>query len=142
MRQLTSLLDRVTYVGASELLLGPEDISFKSFLSSTGQMDPKLVGVLLEFQYDSLLPNRHRDGVRDVLVGLIKDTLDVYEGGMYPIRRSRVLLKCLEFFYRETSEGDLGDLGSVEAMAKEAITLSQLSTQVCNLVHSLQQTPN
>ncbi|KAH6918185.1 cysteine peptidase C50 [Coprinopsis sp. MPI-PUGE-AT-0042] len=128
-KQLTNLLERVTHVGASELLLGPEEISFKSFLSSPGQMDAKLVGVLLEFQYDSLLPNRHKDGARDVLMGLMKDTLDVYDAGVYPVRRSRVLLKCLEFFYRDGGESDLGDLGSVERMIKEAIALSQTPAQ-------------
>ena len=127
MKQLTSLLERVTHVGASELLLGPEEISFKSFLQSPGDMHPKIVGALLEHQYESLLPNRHKDGVKDVLIGLLKDALDVYDSKTYPVRRMRVLLKGLEFYYRNPNPDGLGD---VDDLASEATSLGILSPEV------------
>ena len=121
MKQLVSLVDRVSYIGSCELLLPTEEVSLKSAVncaatpeSSHGAnptiVDPRIVGALLERQLDSLEPSRWKEGVQSVFVQLLRDALDVYRvvedgsNGM-PVRRARVLVRCMEFVYRDPSHG-------------------------------------
>ncbi|EAU89520.1 cysteine-type endopeptidase [Coprinopsis cinerea okayama7 len=114
LQQLKNLLDRVTYVGACELLLSAREVSVRSGFgeavapsgseddlvkrmggmkldgvsaspsSDAGSLrkpdlkDIKIIGALLEYQYEALLQNRHKEGARRVLVGLLKDMVEVY----------------------------------------------------------------
>ena len=130
MKQLVSLVDRISYIGTCELLLPTEEISLKSAVncaatpeSSHGAnptiVDPRIVGVLLERQLDSLEPSRWKESVRGVFVRLLRDALDVYrvdEGvidnsnGM-PVRRARVLVRCMEFVYRDHGQDECSTFG-------------------------------
>lgn len=110
-KPLTSLLDRVSYVGACELLLPPEHVSlYQTLTPPSSKLDLRIVGIVLEYQYESLFPHRWKEGSRPVLVRLLQDMLQVYStmdgitGFLMPVRRARVLLLCLEFLYRD--EGD------------------------------------
>ena len=101
-------IDRVSYIAACELLLPPEDVSLWSMQSFAASdegnpaMDPRVVGVLLVPQIDGLQPSQWREGVRGVFVKLLRDSLDVYDAASFPVRRSRVLIRCVAFAYRDS----------------------------------------
>ncbi|PPQ82925.1 hypothetical protein CVT24_008809, partial [Panaeolus cyanescens] len=137
--QLTSLVDRVTHIGTCELLLSPAEISLRSTLSTTSsssssslifsvlhkvELPPSALGILLERQLDYLDTIRGKDGVKELSMQVIKDALATYDPAndvKLPVRRSRVLLRCLEFLYREP-EAELCrllDFSSVDAIADE-----------------------
>ena len=124
-KQLMATIDRVTYIGAYELLLPPEDVSLRSLqrfaASDDGEpvMDPRVVGVLLEQQIDGLQPSQWKEGVRGVFVKLLRDSLDVYDAASFPIRRSRVLIRCMAFAYRDSEDDWVVTLGNVQEMGSE-----------------------
>lgn len=129
MKQLVSLVDRVSYLGACELLLPTEEVSLKSAVNCTTThdtshganptiVDPRIVGALLERQLDSLDPSRWKEKVHGVFVRLLRDALDVYRvedvagssSGM-PVRRARILVRCMEFAYRENGQDGWSTFG-------------------------------
>ena len=103
-------IDGVTFNGACELLLLPEDVSFLSrrrfAVSDDGNpvVDSRVAGVLLEQQIDGLQPSQWREGVRGVFVKLLRDSLDIYDAASFPIRRSRVLIRSMAFAYRDSGD--------------------------------------
>ena len=127
-------IDRVSYIGACELLLSPEDVSLQSpqryAASDDGKpvMDPRVVGVLLEQQIDGLQPSQWKEGVRGVFVKLLGDSLDIYDGASFPIRRSRVLIRCMAFAYQDSGDDWPVTLGNVQEMGTEVEQL--LTAQV------------
>ena len=148
-------MDRVSHIGACELLLPPEEVSLLSAVicspsqrgaaatslgsSPSLRLDPGVAGALLERQLDGLEPSRWKEGVRDIYVKLLKDALHVYKidaghtdpspsSECMPIRRARVLTKCMEFAYRDQNGAEdvcaaLG-LGNVEDIADEVESLA------------------
>ena len=97
------------------------------------KQDLRVVGALLEYQYESLFPYRFKDGARPVLLRLLQDILQVYStkddisGFLMPIRRARTLVRCLEFVYRDDEDpasvvAQLG-LGSLNALEAEVLAL-------------------
>ena len=120
MKQLVSLVDRMSYMGTCELLLPTEEVSLKWAVNCAATpdtshganptiVDLRTVGTLLERQLDSLEPSRWKESVRGVFVQLLRDALDVYRvedisNGM-PVRRARVLVRCMEFVYRDRDHG-------------------------------------
>lgn len=71
--------------------------------------------------------NRRKEGVRKVIVGLMRDAIGVYEEGGMPVRRARVLLRALEFAYYVGPEHIIA-IGSIEDIGKVIEEL--LSTEV------------
>lgn len=134
-KQLSGLVDRLSYLGACELLLSPDEISIISTVKSlsspsspsAGVLDPSVAGALLERQLDSLEPSRWKEGMHDVFVRLFKDVLGVYAEVM-PVRRARVLIRCMAFVYREQTEDMYSALGfkDVEEMAQEVENLAAM----------------
>ena len=127
MKQLVSLVDRISYIGACELLLPTEEVSLKSAVNCTATpgtshganptiVDPRIVGALLERQLDSLESSRWKESVHGVFVRLLRDALDVYRvkdnisNGM-PVRRARVLVRCMEFVYRDHGQDEWSAFG-------------------------------
>ena len=127
MKQLVSLVDRISYIGTCELLLPTEEVSLKSAVNCAATpdtshganptiVDPRVVGALLERQLDSLEPSRWKEGVHGVFVRLLRDALDVYRvednisNGM-PVRRARVLVRCMEFAYRDHGQAEWSAFG-------------------------------
>ena len=50
---------------------------------------------------------------------LLRDSLDVYDAASFPIKQSRVLIRCMAFAYRASGD-DLGvTLGNVQEMGSE-----------------------
>ncbi|KAJ2921923.1 hypothetical protein H1R20_g15170, partial [Candolleomyces eurysporus] len=134
LKPLSSLLDRVTSVGACELLLPPDQVSlYHTLTPPTSKQDLRVVGALLEYQYESLFPHRCKDGARPVLLRLLQDIIQVYStkddisGFLMPIRRARTLVRCLEFVYRDDEDpvsvvAQLG-LRSLDGLEAEVLAL-------------------
>ena len=135
-QQLLGLVDKVSYLGACDLLLSPEEVSILSTVTNPApgldpaSLEPSVAGALLERQLDGLEPSRWKDGVREIFIKLLQDALKVY-GGAMPVRRARVLVRCMDFVYREQTQAVCVDLGfvDVEAMAQqvEELALMQVS---------------
>ena len=134
-------INRVRYIGACELLLPPEDVSLRSPQRSVASddggpvMDPWVVGVLLEQQLDGLQLSQWKEGVRGVFVKLLRDSLNVYEAASFPIRRSRVLIRCMAFAYRDSGDDLTVTLENVQEMGSELERL--LTAQVWTSRYSL-----
>jgi hypothetical protein len=152
-KQLVGLVDRVSYLGACELLLPPEDVSLLSAINSASSkdgshsanpisLDPAVTGALLERQLDSLEPSRWKEGIRGVFIQLLKDCLQIYsdstpsDAESMPIRRARVLVRCMEFAYHDEGKDPCPEVGcgSVEEMALQIERLA--ACQVCVVVRS------
>ena len=146
MKQLVSLVDRVSYLGACELLLPSEEVSLNSALNcattpgtSHGAnptiVDPRIVGALLERQLDSLEPSRWKERVHDVFVRLLQDALDVYSvtdsSNRMPVRRARMLVRCMEFVYRDNRQDGWSAFGfvNVDEMGYEIERLLMMSVR-------------
>jgi len=52
--QLATIIDRVTYIGLTELLIPAEQISFQHSFRSLDVISPQITGILVEQQVDSL----------------------------------------------------------------------------------------
>ncbi|KAF9553254.1 hypothetical protein CPC08DRAFT_237548 [Agrocybe pediades] len=113
-KQLVGLVDRLSYLGACELLLEPAEVSilssatsFQAHETSHGlahvRLDSAIAGLLLERQLDGLEPSLWKDGMRAVFIKLSHDSLKVFDAkaeddrAVIPVRRTRTLVKCLEF---------------------------------------------
>ena len=59
---------------------------------------------------------------------LLRDSLDVYNAASFPIRRSRVLIRCIAFAYRDSGDDYAVNLGNVREMGSEVERL--LTAQV------------
>lgn len=144
MKSLVALVDRVSYIGACDLLLPPEEISLLSAVNYTISehpghssdhtiLDPCVTGALLERQLDSLEPSRWKEGVRSVQTKLLRDALSVYPGEYsdsnsksMPVRRARILVRCLEFVYRDHADDACANLGFK--------TVDDIGTEIENLL--------
>ncbi|KAJ6597043.1 cysteine peptidase C50 [Mycena vulgaris] len=111
--QLGTIVDRVTYLGACELLLTPGKVS----LLSLG-LDANITGALLERQIQSLDGSRWKESTRSVVQAFLHAALDVYGEMEMPVRRARTLVRCLEFAYHAGPEA-LASLGSPSEMGDE-----------------------
>lgn len=99
LRQLATIIDRAAYLGTCELLLTPSEISLKGPLEALA-LCSETMGAILERQVESLEGNLWKEGVREVVKALLLDALSVYSAAIMPIRRARVLIRCLEFGYK------------------------------------------
>jgi separase len=148
-KQLVSLVDRISYIGTCELLLPTEEVSLKSAVNCAATLgtshganptivDPRIIGALLERQLDSLEASRWKESVHGVFVRLLRDALDVYrvEGvvdssdGM-PVRRARVLVRCMEFVYRDHGQDEWSAFGftNVDEIGSEIEKLVMMSVR-------------
>jgi separase len=112
-KQLAAMVDRVTYLGVCELLLDVTSVSLRSLDIN----DAYITGALLERQIVGLEGSRWKDGVRIAMLQLLIDVLGIYGPDM-PIRRARVLLKCMEFAYHAGPEAIAG-IGTPEEIGSE-----------------------
>ncbi|KAJ7632765.1 cysteine peptidase C50 [Roridomyces roridus] len=97
--QLAAIVDRVTYLGACELLLSTENVSLRSL-----GLGIHVTGVLLERQIQSLDKSRWKESTRTVVQALLLAALEVYGPEEMPVRRARTLLRCLEYSYHAGPE--------------------------------------
>ncbi|KDQ52064.1 hypothetical protein JAAARDRAFT_40451 [Jaapia argillacea MUCL 33604] len=151
-RQLGVVVDRVTYMGVCELFKAPEDVSLKSALQQLYGVAElsSVVGALIERQIDGLEGSIWKENVRTATKCLLLDALSVYDQQKRPVKRARVLLRCLEVTYKggqdasgldEVSGRPLGDVGQeVEALLTREdfgcdANLAHLSTQYRATAH-------
>ena len=102
-------------------------------------LNPAVAGALLERQLDSLEPSRWKDGVRGVFIQLLKDALQAYsvtDEEQMPVRRARVLVRCMEFAYHDQGNDVYSEIGcgSAKEMALQIEHLA--SCQVRAMVRS------
>lgn len=101
-RQLGIIIDRLTYIGACELLLQPIHVSLRAIVSSHSV---KTVGAILERQVETLETNLWKEGVVDVVWRLLLDLEQVYQAREAPLCRVKVLLRQLEVAYKSNFHG-------------------------------------
>ena len=109
-------------------------------------VDPRIVGALLERQLDSLEPSRWKESVHGVFVRLLRDALDVYRvedvedssNGM-PVRRARILIRCMEFVYRDHGQDNWSVFGfaNVDEIGREIERLVMMSVRFLFLIYLL-----
>lgn len=136
-QQLLGLVDKVSYLGACDLLLSPEEVSIFSTVTNPApgldpaSLEPSVAGALLERQLDGLEPSRWKDGVREIFIKILQDALKVY-GEAMPVRRARVLIRCMDFVYRDQTQAVCTMLGfeDVEAMAQKVEELATLQVSL------------
>jgi separase len=127
------MVDRVTYLGTCELLASPPSISLGS---ASGESVKPVLGYLLERQLDSLESSRHKEEARQTLGHLLLDALKAYTTETMPLRRARILTRCLEFMYHVDGVPVLREVvGRAEEVAQEIQDL--LDSKVCPAVYSL-----
>lgn len=115
-KQLANIVDRLTHLGAVELLLPGSAIS----LLSARIPDDSVTGALLERQLSALERFSKKDGVKGVIVHLLADALSMYDARAMPVRRSRVLVTCLEMgYYGGVEEMEEIGVGSNQEMGEE-----------------------
>ncbi|KAJ3742013.1 cysteine peptidase C50 [Lentinula detonsa] len=104
-KELRGVIDKLTHLGACDLMLSAGDISMQS-VDLHKSINTSVIGVLLEWQVHSLDSVRWKEGVRDILGCLLKESLHLYQKEHMPIRSLRIFTKILELIYR----GPLGEL--------------------------------
>lgn len=115
LKQLGVIIDRVTYIGTCELFFQPPDVSLKNRLQACA-LNITVVGAILERQIESLEGSLWKEGARDAVRALLADALGIYVGKDWPVRRGRVLVRCLEFGYKDEGGGRHSDDVGEEAL--------------------------
>ena len=126
LKQLASIVDRVTYMASCELLLSPLEVSLArdSAWANVERPAGPVLSTLLERQIGSLEASRWKPHVRLIVAQLLLDANALYQADVNPVRRARVLLWWLEFKYNAgTDEEDDGQLGPVAHVADEIESL-------------------
>lgn len=113
-KQLGTNIDRLTYIGACELLLQPADVSLRALLTSGSHgYGASVVGAVLERQAESLEAHLWKEGVVPVVWNLLQDLEGVYGAQDAPLRRAKVHLRQLEVGYKSDIHGSrhVDDIG-------------------------------
>ncbi|KAL4259196.1 separase [Pleurotus pulmonarius] len=111
LKQLAVLIDRVTYMGTCELFIPAPQVSLLHAFGGGETQDARVKGALLEHQLASISPNRSKEGVLAVMGQLLHDLLDLYDTASMPIRRTRMLVQCLEVAYYDISTATIEQCG-------------------------------
>lgn len=120
-KQLAAIIDRLTYLGINELLIPAEHISFQHSLSkcTTSELlkNPRIMGILVEQQVESLEQRGSKGSIRRAIRVLLEGVLEVYDREVKtPVRRARVMLRLLETMYRAD---EVPAFERIQAMARE-----------------------
>lgn len=128
--QLGIIVDKLSCLATCDLLLDAEKVSLKSHLGAG--FGPLVLGPLLERQFNSLEPHLWKEGVANTAKVLLVHALQVYRADM-PLRRARILLRCLELMYR-IGDANLSPSDWIpEKMGNEAERLLQHSVSSVSL---------
>lgn len=147
LRQLASVVERLTYIASCELFLPPEQTSLRHVLEDSNTRcipiiidgDPPyplddvrskaaITGALLERQLKTLENVVHKDGARTAMSCILRDLLAVYDAQWTPARRAGAVLCGLNMLWRNRASAteDSGN-GSyrldVETMGREVLVL-------------------
>ncbi|KAJ3922165.1 cysteine peptidase C50 [Lentinula edodes] len=97
-KELRGVIEKLTRLGTYELMLSAADVSLKS-TELHSNIGTSVMGILMEWQVQSLEMSRSKEGAREVLPVLLKEILHIYRQESMPIRSLRVFAKALEFRY-------------------------------------------
>ncbi|KAJ7598753.1 cysteine peptidase C50 [Mycena floridula] len=111
LKEITTIIERLSYLGACDLLLATDRVSLRSL-----GLDPEITGALLEYQLSVLDSSRAKASVQQIIVGIMLDALDLYSVHDMPVRRSRVILRALDFGYH-LGPGIIEAIGSPDSLA-------------------------
>lgn len=107
-QQLANLIDRVTYIATNELYLPASEVPLSHPLASsegTKLASPCIsrstMGALLEQQIEALQSSKWKPTTREAVKAVLSGALSLYNGQETPVRRARVLVKCLAYAYHE-----------------------------------------
>jgi separase len=122
LKELSSVLDRLTHMGACELLLPSESVSLRQL-----GLQPGITGALIEYQVHSLEKFRHKANVVNLMSSLLASAAEVYSEADMPIRHSRVLVKALELGYF-TGPDVISCFGDPSDISARVISLTKKAT--------------
>ncbi|KAG1731550.1 peptidase family C50-domain-containing protein [Suillus lakei] len=128
-KQLGGIIDRLTYAATCELFLPPAEVSLFTVLKP-GAITDEVLGLLLERQISTLEPCLRKDGVQIILCGLLRDALSVYKATVVPLRRVRVLLKCMEFLWKDGNADGGETCWTAEHLGEEVLQLLTIEDPV------------
>ncbi|KAI6117301.1 peptidase family C50-domain-containing protein [Pisolithus croceorrhizus] len=147
LKQLASVVERLTYIASCELFLPPEQISLRHVLEDSNvryiriivdseppctlddvQSRAAITGTLLESQLKTLERVVHKDGARTTMLYILRDLLAVHDAQWTPVRRARAILCGLNMLWRDRASAteDSGNRSyqlDVEAMGREVLAL-------------------
>ncbi|KAG1861269.1 peptidase family C50-domain-containing protein [Suillus subluteus] len=121
-KQLGGIIDRLTYTATCELFLPTSEVSLHTALKP-GVIRDEVLGLLLERQISILEPCLRKDGVQTIVRGLMRDALSVYKATVLPLRRARVLLKCMELLWKDGNANDGETCWTAEHLGEEVLNL-------------------
>ncbi|KAI6127502.1 peptidase family C50-domain-containing protein [Pisolithus croceorrhizus] len=147
LKQLASVVERLTYIASCELFLPSEQVSLRHVLEASNaryiriiidgeptctlddvQSRAAITGTLLERQLKTLESVVHKDGARTTMLYILRDLLAVYDAQWAPARRAGAILCGLNLLWRDRASAteDSGN-GSyrldAEAMGREVLAL-------------------
>ncbi|KAF9070318.1 peptidase family C50-domain-containing protein [Rhodocollybia butyracea] len=120
-KELRSIIEKLTHLGACELMLPASNISLKSN-GLPENTDVAVTAILMEWQIESLGSSHWKEGIRDVVVSLLSETLGIYREGCMPVRALRVLVKALEFSYHVPLDNECPEYGWLGLENLEEVT--------------------
>ncbi|KAI5983296.1 peptidase family C50-domain-containing protein [Pisolithus albus] len=147
LKQLASVVERLTYIASCELFLPPEQTSLRHVIEDSNtrcipiiidgepsfplddvQSKAAIAGALLERQLKTLEGVVHKDGARTTMFCVLQDLLAVYDAQWTPARRAGAILCGLNVLWRNrASATEGGGNGSyqldVETMGREVLAL-------------------
>ncbi|KAI5995866.1 hypothetical protein EDD15DRAFT_2365317 [Pisolithus albus] len=147
LKQLASVVERLTYIASCELFLPPEQTSLRhviedsstrcipiiidgepSFALDDVQWKAVITGALLERQLKTLEGVVHKDGARTTMFCVLQDLIAVYDAQWTPARRAGAILCGLNVLWRNrTSVTEDSGNGSyrldVETMGREVLAM-------------------
>jgi hypothetical protein len=140
-RQLALIIDRATFLAVNDLLLPADQVPISRHLHSPGVNPhiPELAGTLftgavLERQLESLEASRWKTSARAAIQHVLAALLATYTPDRHPIRRSRILVKCLEYSYYAGVEGQ--EAGLVPSPDNALVSVQSLApTKVSDITH-------
>lgn len=160
LRQLASVIERLTYMATCELFLPPSGVSLRSVFEGSVittclpactdinssqlndmQLQAAITGTLLTHQLDILEALMHKDGVRDAMVCILQDLLVVYDSKWSAVRRARAILSLLRILWKDDNIAHKGGEGihqwNAQTLGCEVLTLLEQRVRSCNVAISL-----
>ncbi|KAI6040844.1 peptidase family C50-domain-containing protein [Pisolithus marmoratus] len=129
LKQLASVIERLTYIASCELFLPPEQVSLCHVLEDSNmRCVTAITGALLERQFKTLESVAHKDGVRMTMMCILRDLRTVYDARWTPARRTGAILCGLDLLWRDRgSAAEDNGYGScqldAEVMGEEVLAL-------------------
>ncbi|KIK92250.1 hypothetical protein PAXRUDRAFT_830139 [Paxillus rubicundulus Ve08.2h10] len=149
LKQLASIIERLTYTGTCELFLPPSQVTLRHIfqtpnessdidtntdkastvqLTATMPVDTRsqaeITASILSRQLNTLEGITHKEGVYEALWAILQDLLAIYDASWTPVQRAGVVMTALSVSWRNGSSSGDGQTGlDAERMGREALEL-------------------